>query len=115
MSFADVGLIPNVTYRQQEGISLASGVEPIGRGAHRTQILQRPRYSTSMSKRPRTPPAKLYEWRIIRIKRTPAALVGYVNAPDKDQAIKKAIESFGVKDPLQQSRLYAIKVKEVSA
>jgi hypothetical protein len=38
-----------------------------------------------------------------------------VNAPDQEQAILKAIESFGVRDPLQQSRLSAIKVKEVPA
>jgi hypothetical protein len=69
-----------------------------------------------MSKRPskRTSPP-LYEWRIIRLKKTPAALLGYVNAHDQEQAIKKAIESFGVRDPQQQSRLSAIKVKEVSA
>jgi hypothetical protein len=51
---------------------------------------------------------------IIRIKKTPAALLGYVNAPDQEQAIQKAIESFGVSDPLQQSRLSAIKVNEVT-
>jgi hypothetical protein len=51
----------------------------------------------------------------IRLKKTPAALLGYVNATDQAQAIKKAIESFGVTDPIQQSRLSAIKVKEVGA
>jgi hypothetical protein len=40
---------------------------------------------------------------------------GYVNATDQEQAIMKAIESFGVTDPIQQSRLSAIKVKEVQA
>jgi 1,2-phenylacetyl-CoA epoxidase PaaB subunit len=69
-----------------------------------------------MSKRPsKRTSAPLYEWRIIRIKKTPAALVGYVNAPDKEEAIKKAIESFGVRDPQQQSPLSAIKIKEVPA
>jgi hypothetical protein len=50
----------------------------------------------------------MYEWRIIRLKKTPATLIGYVNAPDQEQAIKKAIESFGVKDPHQRSRLSAV-------
>jgi hypothetical protein len=35
--------------------------------------------------------------------------------PRSAEAIRKAIESFGVTDPTQQSRLSAIKVKEVSA
>jgi hypothetical protein len=68
-----------------------------------------------MSKCPRTAGPQLYEWRIVRIKKTPAEQFGYVNAPDQEQAILKAIESFGVRDPLQQSRLSAIKVKEVPA
>jgi hypothetical protein len=34
---------------------------------------------------------------------------------DQAEAIRKAIESFGVTDPIQQSRLSAIKVKEVPA
>jgi hypothetical protein len=63
-----------------------------------------------MSKRPSKPAQQLYEWRIIRLKKTPAALLGY----DQGEAIRKAIESFGVTDPTQQSRLSAIKVKEVS-
>jgi hypothetical protein len=58
-----------------------------------------------MSKRPITRTASpLYEWRIIRLKKTPAALLGYVNAPDQEQAIRKAIVSFGVTDPTHQSR-----------
>jgi hypothetical protein len=70
----------------------------------------------AMSKRPITRTASpLYEWRIIRLKKTPAALLGYVNAPDQAEAIRKAIVSFGVTDPTQQSRLSAVKVKEVSA
>jgi hypothetical protein len=66
-----------------------------------------------MSKRPRTPAAPLYEWRIVRLKGTPAALIGYVNAPDQEQAIKRAIEAFGISDPVRQSRLSAYKVREV--
>jgi 1,2-phenylacetyl-CoA epoxidase PaaB subunit len=64
-----------------------------------------------MSKRTSTPAAPLYEWRIIRLKKSPAALVGYVNAPDQEGAIRKAIESFDIRNPQQQSRLSAVKVR----
>jgi 1,2-phenylacetyl-CoA epoxidase PaaB subunit len=57
--------------------------------------------------------APLYEWRIVRLKSTPAALVGYVNAPDQEQAIAEAIEAFGISDLQRQSRLSAYKVREV--
>jgi hypothetical protein len=69
-----------------------------------------------MSKRPssRSPKQTLYEWRIIRLKKSPAALVGYVNAPDQEQAIKRAIEVFGISDPVRQSRLSAYKIREVA-
>jgi hypothetical protein len=41
-----------------------------------------------MSKRPR---AKLYEWRITRIRSTPAALIGYMQAPKPSQGSHRAI------------------------
>ena len=44
-------------------------------------------------------PAALRNWRISLIKSTPAALVGHVDAPDPESAIKKAIEEFHIKDP----------------
>jgi hypothetical protein len=60
------------------------------------------------------PPApKLFQWRITRIRATPAALIGYVNAPDAEQAIKEAIREFGITDPEQQRRLAAQPVKEI--
>jgi hypothetical protein len=54
-----------------------------------------------MSKRPskRTPAPLQYEWRIIRLKKSPAALIGYVTAADQQQAIAKAIDAFGITDP----------------
>jgi hypothetical protein len=36
------------------------------------------------------------EWRITRIRSTPAALVGYVEAPDAEQAVKEAIATYGI-------------------
>jgi hypothetical protein len=48
-------------------------------------------------------PVALRNWRIS----TPAALIGYVDAPDAETAIKKAIEQFAIKDPQKQRRLIA--------
>ena len=45
-------------------------------------------------------------WRISLIKATPARLIGYVEAPDAESAIAKAIEAFNI-DPSRQRRLIA--------
>ena len=55
----------------------------------------------------------MYEWRITRIRSTPAALIGHVEAPDAEQAIEEAIRQFGIADPEQQKRLAAQPVKEI--
>jgi hypothetical protein len=55
----------------------------------------------------------MYEWRITRIRSTPAALIGHVQAPDADQAIKEAISKYAITDPDEQNRLAAQRVKEV--
>jgi hypothetical protein len=44
---------------------------------------------------------------IAMITSTPAALVGYVDTPDAESAIKKAIEEFEITDPQKQRRLIA--------
>jgi hypothetical protein len=62
---------------------------------------------------PKRPSKKMFEWRITRIRSTPAALIGYVEAPDAEQAIKEAIRAFGVTDPEQQKRLAAVPVKAI--
>jgi len=62
---------------------------------------------------PKRPTTKVYEWRIIRIKASPAAVIGHVQAPDAEQAIKEAIREFGITDPEQQKRLAAQPVKEI--
>jgi hypothetical protein len=69
-----------------------------------------PLYSWTMPKRASE---KMYEWRITRIRSTPAALVGYVEAPDAERAIEEAIRAFGITDPEQQKRLAALPVKEI--
>jgi hypothetical protein len=62
----------------------------------------------------RSPRSKLYEWRTTRIRSTPAVLIGYVQAPDAEQAVKEAIARYGISNPQQQARLAAQRVKEVS-
>ena len=50
---------------------------------------------------------KLYRWRITRIKASPAALIGWVEAPDAEQAIRAAIREFEITNPEHQKRLVA--------
>jgi hypothetical protein len=45
-----------------------------------------------------------YEWRILRLRASPAAFVGYVSAPDEKAALKAAIAEFKIK-PADQKRL----------
>ena len=64
-----------------------------------------------MSKRPsKRTPAELPWWRIIRLKGTPAAEVGRVQAHDADEAIKIAIEQYEVA-PVFRDRLMAYQVR----
>jgi hypothetical protein len=56
-------------------------------------------------------PARERVWEISRIKGTPAAILGRINAPDAETAVKEWIEKFGITDPEQQERLVARSVK----
>jgi hypothetical protein len=69
-------------------------------------------YISAMPKR--SPRIKLFEWRVIKIRSTPAALVGYFTAANADDAIKRAIVEREISDPRTQSRPAAQKVREVS-
>ena len=42
---------------------------------------------------------KQYRWAIYHITGTPAKLLGHVEAPDEESAIKQAIEEFGITNP----------------
>jgi hypothetical protein len=53
-----------------------------------------------------TAPPRQHRWAIYHIKGTPAKLLGHVEAPDEESAIKKAIEEFNVA-PEFQKRLLA--------
>jgi hypothetical protein len=48
---------------------------------------------------------KMHSWAIYRLKGTPAKLLGNVEAPDEESAIKKAIEEFNVAPQLQKRLL----------
>jgi hypothetical protein len=61
-----------------------------------------------MASRPKKPAAQEHRWRIVRIKNTPAALIGHVYAPTEEAAIKLAIDQFEVQ-PAWRSRLLAIR------
>ena len=54
---------------------------------------------------------KLATWAIVRIKGTPAAVIGYVEAEDAESAIKEAIRQFNITAPEQQKRLAARRVR----
>ena len=62
----------------------------------------------------RTPPLKLSRWGISRIKATPAVDLGTVEAPDAE-AIKIAIERYGITNPWHQQRLVAQRCRERDA
>jgi len=53
----------------------------------------------------------MHTWAISRIKGTPAVEIGWVDAPDAESAIKKAIDQYNITDPEQQKRLVARRVK----
>jgi hypothetical protein len=55
-------------------------------------------------------PTSLPEWRIIRIKGSPAAYVGRVRAADETEAIRKAIHEFQITNPEEQKRLAAQRI-----
>ena len=69
-------------------------------------------YISAMPKR--SPRIKLFEWRVIRIKKTPAELVGYFTAANANDAIKRAIVEREISDQLTQSRRAAQKVREIA-
>jgi hypothetical protein len=69
-------------------------------------------YISAMPKR--TPRIKLFEWRVIQLRATPARLIGYFEGASADGAIKRAIVEREISNPLTQSRLTAQKVREIA-
>lgn len=62
----------------------------------------------------RSPREKLFEWRVVRIKSSPAVIIGYFKAPTAEHSIKAPIAEREISDPTTQSRLAAQKVREIA-
>jgi hypothetical protein len=63
-----------------------------------------------MTKKPKTPQPEpvVHRWTIYRVRGTPAAAVGTVEAPDEGAAIAKAIEEFAI-EPQHRDRLIEVR------
>jgi hypothetical protein len=49
----------------------------------------------------------LPNWRVVRLKKSPAAEIGTVQAPDATSAIQAAIKKYDIADPYTRTRLAA--------
>jgi hypothetical protein len=56
-------------------------------------------------------PPTNYRWRIIHLSDLPAKTLGYVEAPDSETAIKRAVEEFKITDVQAQERVLAERSK----
>jgi hypothetical protein len=59
------------------------------------------------SRKPKQTESTEYSWSIYRLRGTPAAFIGIVDALDEVSAIKKAIEEYNITDLEGQKRLVA--------
>jgi hypothetical protein len=59
----------------------------------------------------RSPRSELPRWRITRIRSTPAAEIGTVEAADPESAIEEAVRLYGIKEPWQRERLAARRIR----
>ena len=59
-----------------------------------------------MAKRPTEQQQQGHSWAVYHIKGTPAKLIGIIDAPDKETAIKRASEEYNV-PPNERDRLMA--------
>jgi hypothetical protein len=64
-----------------------------------------------VSKRTSPVPTKLFRWRVIRLRGSPAMWVGDVDAPDEPSAIEEAIKIYNITDREHQRRLAVRRIK----
>jgi hypothetical protein len=60
-------------------------------------------------------PTKLYRWRVIRLRGSPALFVGDVDSHDVTNANQKAITTYNITNPYHQRLLAARRIKYVGA
>jgi hypothetical protein len=83
---------------------LAAGASIVKRVMSQLRLRKKPPAVSLQSRRDQP----LQRWRIIRLKKTPAAKIGYVFAADRASAIDRAIAEFDVPEPLRH-RLMALR------
>ena len=71
------------------------------------QVLK-PKRSTTVTPKP-APRSANINWSIHRIRKSPAELVGWVQAKDAESAVKRYIAERLVTDPFEQKRLFAMR------
>jgi hypothetical protein len=81
--------------------TIGADVRPNGR--EKVAAMKHPKANRQST--PSAPERKQYIWNIYHIKGTPAALLGYVEAPDEQVAIERAIEEFRISAELQKRLL----------
>jgi hypothetical protein len=64
-----------------------------------------------VSKRTSPVPTKLFRWRVIRLRGSPALWVGDVDAPDEPSAIEEAIKIYNITNPEHQKHLAVQRIK----
>jgi hypothetical protein len=64
-----------------------------------------------VSKRTSPVPTKLFRWRVIRLRGSPAMWLGDVDAPDEPSAIEEAIKIYNITDREHQRHLAVRRIK----
>jgi hypothetical protein len=70
----------------------------------------KPKRRNGVTPKPVRPPSTTdVSWHIYRLRKSPADLVGYVQAKDAESAVRRYIDERQVPDPREQKRLFAMR------